>query len=428
MSAASSADLVIAHVAALRLGLVVVPANPAYSERELRHVAGDAGIAAALVDDSDRAACIADAVPEALVLTLASEGPEPGSGSIPVLDQARPEDPALLIYTSGTTGAAKGVVLSHGNALASAAALVLAWRWTPADILVLALPLFHAHGLAVGLHGTLLAGASVVLQPRFEVDAVLDAISDHGATLFFGVPTMYARLAESSRVGGLASLRLCVSGSAPLSSPLWDAVAERSGQRIIERYGLTETLMNTSNPYDGERRPGSVGLPLPGVEVRLDDQRQNEILVRGPNVFGGYWRDPDATAAAFDGDGWLRTGDLGEISDDGYLRIVGRSKDLIISGGYNVHPREVEEVLAGHAAVAEVAVVGTPSDEWGEMVTAVVVPEDPAERLDQAELLAFAAARLAPYKRPRLVRVVDRLPRNALGKILRQQLVTDGDP
>ncbi len=184
--------------------------------------------------------------------------------------------------------------------------------------------------------------------------------------------------------------------------------------------------MNTSNPYDGERRAGTVGLPLPGVEVRLDSERQGEILVRGPNVFDGYWRDPEASAAAFDGEGWLRTGDLGEV-DDGYLRIVGRSKDLIITGGYNVHPREVEEVLASHPLVAEVAVVGTHSDEWGEVVTAFVVPALAAEGLDPADLLGFAAARLAPYKRPRLVRVVKSLPRNALGKILRQNLVTGGD-
>ena len=343
--------------------------------------------AAALVDDAERATCIANAAPEALVFTIAVDGPEPGRGTAPALDQSAPGDPALLIYTSGTTGAPKGAVLSHGNALANAAALVLAWRWSPSDRLLLALPLFHAHGLAVGLHGTLLAGASVVLQPQFEVDSVLDAAAEHDATLFFGVPTMYARLAESARVGELGSLRLCVSGSAPLPSALWEAMAQRSGQRVIERYGLTETLMNTSNPYDGERRAGTVGLPLPGVEVRLDHDRQNEILVRGPNVFDGYWRDPDASAAAFDGEGWLRTGDLGELDGDGYLRIVGRSKELIITGGYNVHPREVEEVLVRHPSVSEVAVIGLPSDEWGEVVTAVVVPRGRAEGLDESDLM-----------------------------------------
>ena len=428
MSAASSADLVIAHVAALRQGLVVVPANPSYSERELRHVASDARIAAALVDDAERATCIANAAPEALVLTVAVDGPDPGRGAARALDQSAPDDPALLIYTSGTTGAPKGAVLSHGNALANAAALALAWRWSPGDRLLLALPLFHAHGLAVGLHGTLLAGASVVLQAQFSVDRVLDAAAEHDATLFFGVPTMYARLAESARVGELGSLRLCVSGSAPLPAALWETIAQRSGQQVIERYGLTETLMNTSNPYDGERRAGTVGLPLPGVELRLDASRQGEILVRGPNVFDGYWRDPEASAAAFDSEGWLRTGDLGELADDGYLRIVGRSKELIITGGYNVHPREVEEVLVRHPAVSEVAVIGLPSDEWGEVVTAVVVPRGGAEGLDEGDLMSFAASALAPYKRPRIVRIVDRLPRNALGKVLRHELVTDGHP
>ena len=339
-------------------------------------------------------------------------------GRAAALDDSDAQAPAMIIYTSGTTGTPKGAVLSHGNLLAGSQALALAWRWNEADRLVLALPLFHAHGLCVGLHGTLLAGASVVVVPRFDVDAVLDAARDQAATLFFGVPTMYHRLAQSARVGELGRLRLCVSGSAPLPAELHARLALETGQQVLERYGTTETLMIASNPYEGDRRAGSVGLPLPGVEVRLAGG-DGEILVRGPNVFGGYWQRPDATAGAFV-DGWFRTGDLGAWDPDGYLRILGRSKELIISGGYNVYPREVEDVLLGHPRISEVAVVGTPSDEWGEIVTAFIVPDGAAPTDD--ELLAFAADRLAPYKRPRLVRVVDALPRNAMGKVLKQEL------
>jgi malonyl-CoA/methylmalonyl-CoA synthetase len=257
-----------------------------------------------------------------------------------------------------------------------------------------------------------------VLVPRFEAGAVLDAATDHDATLFFGVPTMYARLAASPRAAELGRLRLCVSGSAPLAAALFERLAELSGQRVLERYGLTETLMNASNPYEGERRPGTVGLPLPGVSLRLASD--GEVLVRGPSVFTGYWRDPDATAAAFDPDGWFRTGDLARFDERGYLRIEGRSKELVISGGYNVHPREVEEVLLTHPGVAEAAVTGTPSEEWGEVVTAWVVADGPPPAPD--ELIAFAAERLAPYKRPRLVHYLDALPRNALGKVQRHKL------
>jgi malonyl-CoA/methylmalonyl-CoA synthetase len=336
-----------------------------------------------------------------------------------VLDAVAPDDPALIGYTSGTTGSPKGAVLTHANVLAGSESVRLAWRWTASDRLVLALPLFHVHGLCVGLHGTLLAGASAVLLPHFDVDSVLDAISAHDASLFFGVPTMYHRLARSPRVEELAGLRLCVSGSAPLPAELHRTIAERGGQQVLERYGMTETVMNVSNPYDGERRPGSVGLPLPGVELRLSNGRDGEIQLRGPNVFAGYWERAQASRECFS-DGWFRTGDLGALDPDGYLRILGRSKELIISGGFNVYPREVEEVLLAHPAVAEVAVVGTPSDEWGEVVTAFVVPSGDAPPAES--LVAFAAEQLAPFKRPRLLHFVDTLPRNALGKVLKHEL------
>jgi malonyl-CoA/methylmalonyl-CoA synthetase len=334
----------------------------------------------------------------------------------PELDRTvRPQDPALIVSTSGTTGTPRGAVATHANLLAATEALRLAWRIEPADRLVLALPLFHVHGLVAGLLGLLGAGGSVVLQPRFDAGAALDAIGRHRATLLYGVPTMWARLAAHPAAGDLAALRLAVSGSAPLPPELFAAVADRSGQRVLERYGMTETQLTVSNPYDGERRPGTVGLPLPGVGLRLDDAGQ--VLVRGPSVTPGYWGDPGPVV---DADGWLATGDLGRLDEAGYLVIEGRARDLIITGGHNVHPREVEEVLLAHPNVAEVAVVGTPSEDWGEVVTAVVVPD--GRPPTTAELAAFAADRLAPHKRPRRLRVVAALPRNAMGKLLRHEL------
>jgi malonyl-CoA/methylmalonyl-CoA synthetase len=422
VSAEPSGALVDAYLGAVRLGLVVVPMNTAYRPREVAHVVTDAGVTGALVDDPERAAWVAEAAAGPVVVV----GPEVDlpDGPDPVLDAAATDDPALICYTSGTTGTPKGAVLTHGNLLASAEAVRLAWRWSPDDRLVLALPLFHVHGLGVGLHGTLVAGASAVLLPRFDVDAVLDAAAAPGGTLFFGVPTMYQRLARSPRLGELGALRLCVSGSAPLPAALHATIAAGTGQHVLERYGMTETVMNVSNPHDGERRPGTVGFPFPGVEVRLDDggdgSGPGEILLRGPNVTPGYWGRPEATAAAFDAEGWFRSGDIGEHDADGYLRIVGRAKELIISGGFNVYPREVEDVLRAHPAVADAAVVGTPSEEWGEAVTAFCVAED--RPCTDDELLAHAAAQLAPYKRPKRVHWVDALPRNALGKVLKDEL------
>jgi malonyl-CoA/methylmalonyl-CoA synthetase len=265
------------------------------------------------------------------------------------------------------------------------------------------------------LHGALLAGGQVILQRGFDAEAVLSACTD--ATMFFGVPTMYARLADAPGLERLGSLRLCVSGSAPLAPDLLARIRDRSGQTILERYGMTETLMLTTNPFDGERRAGTVGMPFPGVDVRLAES--GEIEVRGPNVFAGYLDRPEATAEAFSDDGWFRTGDIGAFDDDGYLSIIGRAKELIISGGYNVYPREIEDVLRMHPAVIDAAVIGTPSAEWGEIVTAYV--EAHAD-LDADALLQFAGEHLAPYKRPRAVHRIDALPRNRLGKVLRDEL------
>ncbi len=417
MSAGTSADLVVAYVAALRAGLSVVPANSAYTPLELASLVEAAGPALAVLDDPSR---LPDPVLPVTAPDLAGLPPS----AVGDLDRADTDDTALIIYTSGTTGRPKGVPLSHGNLLASAHAVRLAWRWQPDDTLALCLPLFHVHGLGVGLHGTLVTGASAMLIPRFEPATIGEAVRA-GSTLLFGVPTMYHRLAESPQLKDLASLRLAVSGSAPLPADLHEAVREGSGQVVLERYGMTETVMLVSNPYERERRPGTVGFPLPGVEVRLAprDGGTAEIQVRGPNVISGYLDNPVATAVAYTSDGWFRTGDLGSFDPDGYLTISGRAKELIITGGYNVYPREVEEVLRSHPAVVDAAVVGAASNQWGETVVGFVVPSEAGDAAALVSSLdAWCAERLVAYKRPREWRIVDAIPRNALGKILRHEL------
>jgi malonyl-CoA/methylmalonyl-CoA synthetase len=409
VSGTASVEIVVAHCAILRAGLVVVPLNAAYTQREVEVIVRDASPRAAFVESTDLKKWILEIDPSVIM------GEAHVEHVVTELNPVHPSDAALLCYTSGTTGKPKGAVLSHGNLLASAAGICAAWRWNEDDQLILCLPLTHMHGLGVGLHGTLLSGGSARLHPKFDVDAVLSATSD--ATLFFGVPTMYQRLVDAPDARTLANLRLCVSGSAPLSSDLHAAVWERCGQRVLERYGMTETVLLVSNPYEGERRPGTVGLPLPDVEVRLD--AAGEIQVKGPNVFAGYWNAPEATRACFTPDGWFRTGDIGAHDRDGYLQIVGRSKELIISGGYNVYPREIEDVLLQHESITDVAVIGTPSNEWGEVVTAFVVARD---SFDPEPLLAWASSQLAPYKRPRLIHRVSALPRNSLGKVIRHEL------
>ncbi|MFT3851243.1 MAG: AMP-binding protein [Ilumatobacteraceae bacterium] len=413
----SSVDYVVAYLAILRAGATALAVNSSYTEREVRAIAADARPQAAISDQ----AMIRDAA-AGVASTAFTADPSlaglPGPDDTATIDTAGPGDGALLVYTSGTTGTPKGVPLSHANLLASAEAVRLAWRWQPDDRLVLALPLYHLHGLGVGLHGTLVTGASALLQDRFDPDAVIDAVAG-GATMFFGVPTMWTRLAGNPRIEQLATMRLGVSGSAPLPADLHRRIAELVGRPPLERYGMSETAMLTSNPYDGERRAGSVGFPLPGVDVRLatGGDGPGEIEVRGPNVFTGYLDRPEATAEAFDG-GWFRTGDLGEVDADGYLHIVGRSKELIISGGFNVFPREVEDVLRACPGVVDACVVGVPDAEWGERVTAFVVGEP-----DDTTLVAWAAERLVAYKRPRRWERIDDVPRNSMGKVQRDVLV-----
>ncbi|HMK63318.1 MAG TPA: AMP-binding protein [Acidimicrobiales bacterium] len=415
---------VVAWAGVLRAGgVTAVPLNPQLTEREVRHVVADASPAAAVVADAWTAGVLARAgVPLVLgpdLRVLHGEAGASRKGQV-TIDQASGADAALVCYTSGTTGAPKGAVLSHANLLANSRALAVAWRWEPGDRLLHVLPLFHGHGLCAALYTSLLVGGSVVLMPGFDLSATLDAIGSHAATLFFGVPTMYHRLAASGRAGELAPLRLAVSGSAPLAAGLHRRIAAQ-GTVVLERYGMTETLLTVSNPSDGERRAGTVGFPLPGMEACIDPG-SGQVLVRGPQVFGGYLRRPAQSAEVF-ADGWFCTGDLGEV-DDGYLRLLGRAGDVVICGGFNVYPAEVEDVLLGHPAVTEVAVSGTPSEEWGEVVTAWVVPDASVPRPDDLidDIERFAAVRLAPYKRPRLVRLVPSLPRNAMGKILRSEL------
>jgi malonyl-CoA/methylmalonyl-CoA synthetase len=428
MSCVPSVEMVILHIAVLMVGAVVVPVNTGFTAAEVCNIATEADVKMIIVSDQTR---VLPDVAASGVTTL-SEHDEvfARTAAQHQLEQLRTRsialrshDPAMLLFTSGTTGKPKGALLSHGNLLASAAALVASWQWAPSDRLVLCLPLFHMHGLGVGVHGTLLAGASAVILPGFSEDAVFDTIETQQATMLFGVPTMWTRLLRSSRVAELAPLRLCVSGSAPLSAEAWNGLVERSGQQILERYGMTETVMLTSNPLHGIRKPGSVGLPLPGVDVMVHQPGTDavgELIVRGPNVFSGYVNRPDANAEAFI-DGWFRTGDLGRVDPDGYVTIVGRCKDLIITGGYNVYPSDVEAVLATHPDVTEVAVIGEPSDLWGETVTACVVLASGATTTE-SELITFAAAHLADYQRPRRIVSCIQLPRNALGKVVKAEL------
>ncbi len=305
LSGTASANFVAAYCGALRAGYVVVPLNAAYSRRELAVIVQDAQPRAGILERGELRSWAQELDPSMVVTDVDVDLPD---GPQIQIDALEPGDAALLPYTSGTTGTPKGALLSHGNLLAGAEAVAIAWRWTGMDRLILCLPLFHLHGLGVGLNGTLLTGGTAILQARFDVEDVLNAAEE--ATMFFGVPTMYARLVEADGPQRMAALRLCVSGSAPLSADLHQQIQQRCDQVVLERYGMTETLMLVSNPHDGERRGGTVGFPLPGVDVSLAGD--GEILVRGPNVFAGYWRKPEATEASFTADGWFRTGDIGD--------------------------------------------------------------------------------------------------------------------
>lgn len=341
------------------------------------------------------------------------------------------DDRAAILYTSGTTGRSKGAVLTHGNLASNCAALQDAWQFTENDRLIHALPIFHVHGLFVAANLALTSGGTMIFLPKFDAEQVIDLMANDGATVLMGVPTFYTRLMRSERLTKetTAGMRLFVAGSAPLLAEDHRAFAERTGHSVLERYGMTETLMITSNPYDGERKPGAVGFPLADIEVRVVDAETGEALaaneigmieVRGPNVLEGYWQMPDKTAESFH-DGWFITGDLGSIGDDGYLRISGRGKDLVISGGYNVYPKEVEDAIDQLPGVLESAVIGVPHPDFGEGVTAIVVPK-PGETVNPDAIIAALAGDLAKYKQPKRVIVIDELPRNVMGKVQKAEL------
>ena len=434
----NSPDFLAAYLGTHLAGAVVVPVNTAYKRAELGHIFEDSGARLCLTDAERRTEIegLRTDLPDLETVVEVGEGLEEMLGTAGPYELRLPdgEDLATIAYTSGTTGRSKGAMLLHRNLVANVAAVCEAWRWGPDDRLLLTLPLFHTHGLTVGAHGTLYVGASAELHRRFDADRVYDALLGGETTMFFGVPTMYARLLREARARDErpGPLRLYVAGSAPLSPGAFAEFEELFGERILERYGMTETGMNLTNPYEGERRPGTVGAPFPGQEARvvgvkgrdlLGPGEVGEIEVRGPHVFAGYWRRPDATEESLGADGWFRTGDLGSVSPDGYYTITGRAKELIISGGYNVYPREVEEVLEGCPGVAEVAVVGLPDEEYGEKVAAAVVRDDPG--LEATKVIDFCRGDLAGFKRPREVVFLDELPRNALGKI-QKHLVRDG--
>jgi malonyl-CoA/methylmalonyl-CoA synthetase len=433
-------------LAATRLGLIVVPINVLYRERELGHIIGDATPKAVVAELTASAKATASppqrfarrrkfgptsAAPEWRVDELAAEAARLPATAI---DTSALDDstPAALIYTSGTTGPAKGAVITHGNLAANARNLVASWHITADDRFLLALPLFHAHGLGNGVHCWLVSGCRTRLLERFDRASAAETFLDFRPTLFFGVPTMYVRMLEiddqvARKIG--SRLRLCVSGSAPLPAQVLEDFDARFGQRILERYGMTETLMTLSNPYDGERRGGTVGKPLPGVEARVlnedgtdvADGVTGELHVKSPTLFAAYWSRPDATKAAFR-DSWFATGDLAVRSADGYYTLCGRRSDLIIASGFNVYPREIEELLAEHPAVAEVAVVGSPDPVKGEVPVAFVVPRPDAGQ-DSSALVAWCRDRLASFKVPREVRFLDALPRNAMGKVEKKRLI-----
>ena len=425
------------YVACVIAGVVYLPLNTAYTTEEVRYFLADSG-ARLLVCDAGKAAAlgrVADAAGARLAkmdangagefCDLARDKP---TGFDPV--PRKPDDVAALLYTSGTTGRSKGAMLSHANLLSNAEALATEWQFTDDDVLLHALPIFHTHGLFVATNICLLNGSAMIFQPKFDTNAVIAALPN--ATSMMGVPTFYKRLLDDPRFTRdlVGHMRLFTSGSAPLLAETHEAFEARTGHRILERYGMTETNMNTSNPYDGPRKAGTVGKALPGVELKITDPGTGATLpdgeigvieVRGPNVFQGYWQMPDKTAEDFRADGFFITGDLARIDEDGYLVIVGRAKDLIISGGYNIYPKEVESVLDEMPGVLESAVIGVPHPDFGEGVVGVLVARTSVVP-DKDEILSLAGQRLAKFKLPKRLIVVDTLPRNTMGKVQKNLL------
>ncbi len=426
------------YLGCVRAGAAFLPLNTAYTPAEIEYFLDDAEPSLFVCDPAKRAALepIARAKRVPRIETLGAD--EGGTVSVrcaasagSFADVARAAgDIAAILYTSGTTGRSKGAMLTHENLRSNAAALVDCWHFTARDVLIHALPVYHTHGLFVATNVVLAAGAAMIFLRKFDADLIVTLFAR--ATSMMGVPTFYTRLLQHPGLTKEAArgIRLFVSGSAPLLADTHREWQQRTGHAILERYGMTETGMNTSNPYDGERLAGAVGLPLPGVEIRVTEPETGAavpaetigmIEVRGPNVFAGYWRMPDKTKAEFRADGFFVTGDLGKIDAKGYLHIVGRGKDLIISGGFNVYPKEVESEIDALPGVVESAVVGVPHADFGEAVTAVVVKQS-AAKLSEADVLAALAQRLAKFKLPKRVIFVPDLPRNTMGKVQKNAL------
>jgi malonyl-CoA/methylmalonyl-CoA synthetase len=425
-----SPEAVFLYFACLRLGAIYVPFNPAYTADELAYLLSDAEPVLFVCAPEKQTAARAVFL-QGPILTLGEDGK---AGSL--IEEARnlpsdfadakmaKNDLAAILYTSGTTGRSKGAMLSHGNLASNALALKELWQFSDRDVLLHVLPIFHTHGLFVAINVALVAASSLIFLPKFDLDQVFANLPR--ATTMMGVPTLYVRLLSDPRLDRavVRHMRLFISGSAPLPIEVFSQWQERTGHTILERYGMTETNMNTSNPYIGARKPGTVGLPLPGTEIRIVDKNgdavpQGEvgmITVRGPNVFQGYWRQPDKTKAEFRHDGFFITGDMGQRDAEGYISIVGRGKELVITGGLNVYPREVETSLNAVPGVSDSAVFGLPHPDLGEGVTAVIVASG-GEKLTEARILAALEDRLAKFKRPKRILFVDEIPRNAMGKV-----------
>jgi malonyl-CoA/methylmalonyl-CoA synthetase len=432
-----SPEAIFLYLACLRAGAAYLPLNTAYTRAEVAYFLGDAEPKVAVCSPRREAEFkeLAKASETVSVLTLGADGNgsltseaaglDPDAGS---LDMAA-DDLAAILYTSGTTGRSKGAMLTHRNLSSNALALHQTWGFREGDVLLHALPIFHTHGLFVATNCVLLNGSSMLFLPKFDVEVVLKLLPR--ATVMMGVPTFYVRLLAHPDFGAevCRHMRLFISGSAPLLEETFHSFKERCGHTILERYGMTETGMNTSNPLNGERRAGTVGFPLPGVEVRVCDEdgaplETNQIgvlEVRGPNVFKGYWRMPDKTAAEFRDGGWFITGDVAKIDERGYVHIVGRAKDLIISGGYNVYPKEIELLIDAQPGVAESAVIGLPHPDFGEAVGACVKPA-PGADVSEEVIIKACKAGLANYKVPKRVFFVEELPRNAMGKVQKKAL------
>lgn len=434
-------EFILVHLAAIRAGAISLPLNPAYPPDELHYFLEDSGarllfamepmreqIAALLPDLPDLDECvILDASRPERFRSLIDDAAASGAGCRSAVSQVSQDETAVIVYTSGTTGRPKGAEITHGNLVSNLEALHTAWGWRAEDVLLHALPIFHVHGLLVALHGALNAGATTLMMREFDARKVLELLASGVTSVFMAVPTIHRRLLDvpDAKQFDLSDVRLITSGSDRLPDEVFTGFRETYGYTLLERYGMTETGMICSNPLHGQRRIGSVGPPLPGIDVRivhpetrnmLPDGEIGELEIRGPNVLKGYWRQPDKTTAAFSADGWFKTGDLGFREADGYITLCGRSKDLIISGGLNIYPPEVERVLVEHPAVSTCAVIGCPDSEWGERVTAVVVL-NPDQAVSEADLIAFCRERLAPYKSPKVVAFADDLPRNAMGKV-----------